>query len=181
MRRTLSISAWTLGSLLIAVILLSTAILIAGNTDGGRALIERLTSRLTAGHVQLTGLTGSFPQAVDLAHLQLRDVHGMWLSADGISLRWSPLALLARRVQVDSVLVRRLQIERRPVSDPSTPHKNIPQIDVARASIDALELGPQLAGERTALSVRGSAHLRSLEGASATLVARRPAGSGGDD
>ena len=181
MRRALAIGAWTVGSLMVFVALFGAAVLIAGNTAGGRAMIERLTSRLTAGRVQVKGLSGAFPAVVDLAGLQLRDEHGIWLSAERISLRWSPLALLARHVKVDSLLVRRLQVQRAPVTEKSTPHSNVPRIDVTRVFIDALELGPQLTGVRTTLSVRGSVHLRSLEEAAASLVAHRTDGNGDYD
>jgi len=40
---------------------LGSGVLVVANTDSGRALIERLTARFTSGHVQLSGLGGSFP------------------------------------------------------------------------------------------------------------------------
>ena len=101
MRRGLRISAWIVGSLLTVIVALVAAVWIAGSTAGGRVLIERSITRFSAGHVQLSGLSGSFPAAIDLARLQLADEHGVWLTAERISLRWSPLALLARHLKVD--------------------------------------------------------------------------------
>ena len=66
MPRALKISAWVVGSLLALVALLVIAVLIVGNTESGRALVVRMTSRLTDGHVQLAGIHGSFPAALDL-------------------------------------------------------------------------------------------------------------------
>ena len=73
MRRPLKISLWVLGSLLGLVLLLLGTVLVIANTDSGRAFIARTTSSLTDGHVQLTGIHGSFPAALDLDRLQLSD------------------------------------------------------------------------------------------------------------
>jgi translocation and assembly module TamB len=181
MRRALKISAWSVAALLLLVVALVGAVLIAGNTASGRALIERLTTRFTAGHVQLSGLSGSFPAAVDLSRLELSDDRGVWLSAERISLRWSPLALFARHVQVDSLQVARLHIERAPITKPDSGPRgtiSIPHTDLTHLSVDTLELGPELAGAPTSLVLQGSAHLLSLQDATATVMAQRTGGVG---
>src|SRR5262249_28952752 len=119
MRRALRIGAWTLGVVLTLVIAFVAAIVIAGNTAGGRALIERTATRLSDGRLRLSGLSGSFPAAIDLAQLQLSDTRGVWLTAERVSLRWSPMALLARHLKVQRLQLARLDIERRPLSQPS--------------------------------------------------------------
>lgn len=179
MRRALRITAWTLGSVLLLVVGLAAAVLVAGNTARGRALIEHETDRLTDGHVRLSGLSGSFPSAIELEQLQLSDERGVWLTADRISLRWSPLALLARHVNVGSLRLVRLEIERQPVSQPAQKSRtSLPRIDVHQLSIGTLALGQQLAGAPASLRVQGSAHLISLEDADAAIVARRTDGNG---
>jgi translocation and assembly module TamB len=174
MRRAWRISAWTLGSVMTLIVALVAAVLVAGNTVGGRALIERSIARFSDGHVRLSGLSGSFPAAINLGQLQLADERGAWLTAERISLRWSPLALLTRHVKVERLQLARLDIERRPVSEP--PQKSgtrFPHVDIGQLSIDTFELGPQLAGVRATLSVEGSAHLFTLEDATAIIAAHR--------
>ena len=179
MRRALRIGAWTLGSVLTVVAASVAAVLVAGNTAAGRALIERSIARFSDGHVRLTGLAGSFPAAIDLDQLQLRDERGVWLIAEHVSLRWSPLALLVRHVNIERLHLARLEIERRPVSQSSAQGTTrLPRIDINQLSIETLELGPQLAGVSATLAVAGSAHLRSLEDATATLSAHRTNGAG---
>lgn len=179
MRRALRISIWTLGSLLLVVVLLGAAVLIAGNTAGGRAMIERTAARLSAGHLRLSGLSGAFPAEIDLAQLQLSDEKGVWLTAERISLRWSPLALLTRHVDVQRLRMARLDIERRPVSQASQQSSTrLPRVDIGQLSIEALELGPELARVRATLSVQGTAHLISLSDAAANITARRTDGQG---
>ena len=53
MRRPWRIGAWTLGSVLTVLVALVVAVLIAGNTAAGRALIERSIALFSDGHVQL--------------------------------------------------------------------------------------------------------------------------------
>ena len=181
MPRALKIAAWTLGSLLALLVLLVIAVLIVGNTESGRALLVRTTTRLTDGHVQLTGINGSFPSALDLDRLQLSDDQGVWLVAEHISLRWSPLALLARHVEVDTLHVGRLHIERAPVSKPANEPSSefsFPRSDLAHLSVDTLELGAPLAGAPASLVVKGSAHWRSLRDALASITAQRTSGLG---
>jgi len=181
MRRALKILAWTVGSLVLLVVVLLSALLIIGNTNSGRALIVRTTSRLTDGHVQLAGIGGSFPSALDLDRLQLSDDQGVWLVAEHIQLRWLPLALLGRDVHVETLHVGRLHIERAPVTKPDHKPSNgfsFPHSDLAHLSVDTLELGRSLAGAPTSLVVQGSAHWRSMQDATASLRAERTGGTG---
>ncbi len=181
MRRGLKIAAWTVGGLLALILLLAGTLLIIGNTDSGRAFAIRLTAQLTQGHVQLSGIHGSFPTALDLDRLELRDDRGVWLFAEHISLRWSPADLLTRHIKVDTLHVVRLHIERAPL--PGKEHKpastpSIPHLDLTNLTIDRLELAKELAGAEVSLVVNATAHLRSLEDATAHVVARRTAGNG---
>ena len=181
MRRALRIAGWSVGSVLMLCVVLITAVLILGNTSSGRSLIERETASLSGGQLRLTGLSGRFPQALQLEELQLSDAGGVWLRAQHVSLRWSPLALLVRHIRIEELRAARLDIERRPTpTSPKTasPRTQVPHVDLQQLSIDTLELGPQLAGTRVGLQVRGALHLKSLEDATAQVNARRGDGQG---
>ena len=184
MRRPLKISLWVLGSVLGLVIVLIGALLVTANTDSGRAFMARTTSRLTDGHVQLTGIHGSFPAALDLDRLQLSDDQGVWLFAEHISLRWSPWNLLGRHILVDSLHVGLLHMERTPTPEPDNNPSSgfsFPHSDLTQLTVDTLELGPSLAGAPTSLVVKGSAHWRSLQDFMASIVAQRTGGAGNYD
>ncbi len=184
MRRLLKISAWTVGSLLALILVLMSTLLIIGNTESGRAFIIRTTARLTDGQVQLAGINGSFPAALDLDKLQLSDDHGVWLDAERISLRWSPMGLLTRHVQVDSLHVGLLEIERAPITKPDNKPSSeftFPHSDITQLSVDTLKLGSDLVGADTSLVVKGSAHWRSMRDAMASVVAQRTGGIGNYD
>jgi len=164
MRRTFKFIGAALGGLLLLILAVGGALVITGNTGPGRAMIERMTSRLTDGRVKLTGLGGSFPAQLTLEKLQLSDDRGVWLTAEKVSLRWTPPALLLNRLQIDSLHAAIVLMERLPESSPGahTAPPSIPHIDAAMVSIDELKLGPQLAVIPAPLAVQGSAHLRSL-------------------
>jgi translocation and assembly module TamB len=165
MRRALKIIAWFLGGLLLLTLLLVGAAFITGNTDSGRAMIAGVTERLTGGHVKLTGLAGSFPRELTLEKLQLSDDRGVWLTAERVSLRWTPASLLLRRVQIENLRAASVFMERLPESSPAPPNSapaSIPHIDAAAVTIDELKLGPQLDIAPAPLALRGAVHLRSV-------------------
>ncbi len=180
MRRALKISAWVVGASSLLVLLLGGALFIAGNTDSGRTMIEKLTRDLTSGHVSLSGLSGSFPQHLTVEHFQLSDDRGVWLRAERVTLDWSPLALLARRVQVDTLNAAEVDMERLPESSPNA-HAgavSIPRIDVASMSVDLLKMSPELAGAPASLVLHGNAHLRSVQDMVISAAAHRIDGDG---
>ena len=71
MRRPAKIALWSIATPALLLLVLLAVVLIGGNTDAGRAAIERLTARLTGGMVQLQGLAGQFPTRLRVEHLQL--------------------------------------------------------------------------------------------------------------
>lgn len=183
MRRPLIVIAWIAGAITLLIAVLAGLVLIGGNTDSGRRLIERMTDRLTAGHVLITGLQGSLPAQLTIAELRLRDERGVWLSAEHVAVRWAPWKLLAHRVDVQSLEAAHVAFERLPVASPESPAGpiEIPVIEVATASIEELQVGPALAGERTSVTLHGAVLLRSLEDASGDVSARRLGGDGSYD
>ncbi len=179
-RRSLKVAAWVLGAPALLLVLLIGTVLIVGNSGTGRVQIERLTARLTGGHVQLSGLGGSFPGHLTLAQLQLRDAAGVWLTATRIELDWTPLAYLEGRLQIERLHVAAVDMERLPQSSaaPGGGEASIPRIDVAQASFDVVHLGPALAGVPASLAAAGSAHLRTIHDMLFDAAARRIDGDG---
>jgi hypothetical protein len=160
---------------------LVAALFIIPNTDSGRTWIAGEVNGLTHGQVRLQGIHGSFPAALDLDRVELRDSQGLWLWAEHASLRWSPSALLTRHIDVTSLHLALLHVERLPVPDtnqkPST-FKSVPHTDVQDLTINTFELGKALAGDPASLTVKATAHVRSLQDADTHWVVRRIAGDG---
>ncbi|HUA22763.1 MAG TPA: translocation/assembly module TamB domain-containing protein [Steroidobacteraceae bacterium] len=183
MPRWLRITAWSLGGLLGVILLGIVTLVVFGNTDGGRRFLESETAKLTSGRVRIAGFGGSFPSDIELASLELSDPKGVWMRANGISLHWSPLALLAWDMHIESLDIRAADVARRPVSSPSSKEtsnssSSTPGIDIDRMRIGTLVLEPAAAGMAARLGVAGNLHYRSMRDAQGSLVARRTNGRG---
>ncbi len=182
MRRALRYAAWTLGAAALLVVLVVGGAILAGNTRAGRRLLERETAALTAGRVRLSGLQGRFPSQITVGQLQIGDARGIWLRAEDLSLRWSPLALLRWDLHIEALSAARIEVLRRPVSTrPGSSGggaTHLPHIDVDRVRIGMLVLEPAAAGHRARLRVRGSVHYRSIDDAQVSLHVRRTNGQG---
>lgn len=182
MRRARRIVAWTLAAVVLLAAGLVGAVLTICNTGRGRSLIERETAQLSSGRVHLTGLGGRLPSSIDIARLELSDGRGVWMTAERISLRWSPLALFHWDLHIKRLDVGRIDVGRRPLSTTSSTSGSsgarLPAVDIDQLSIDTLDLEPAAAGVLARVNVRANAHYRSMEDVSASLVARRTNGAG---
>lgn len=181
--RPVRIGLWIGAGVLGLLALILGAALIVPNTEPGRAYIARKLADLTEGRVRVAGIHGTFPAALDLDRLELRDSQGLWLWADHVSLRWSPGALLARHIKVDALHVGLLHLDRAPIPNqetkqPRSSSSSIPEVNLRDLAINTLELGAALAGAPASLTVMGNAHLRSLDDADAQITAQRTNGAG---
>ncbi|MBC7802079.1 MAG: hypothetical protein H7Z10_15795, partial [Gemmatimonadaceae bacterium] len=180
MRRGLRIAGWVLGALLLLPVLAVAAVFVGLNTGPGQAFAARTITGVTGGMVVLDGLSGRFPDALRLRHLEVRDADGAWLLADDIVLDWTPTRLLQRTAHVDRLQAARIQVLRLPKSAPSEPAAaedsapfSLPgriiadRIEVARA-----EIGPGVIGPAAVLSVNGRADVASLQEGQVDLALR---------
>ena len=165
MRRGLRIAAWSVGGLLLLIVLSIAAVIVIGNTGPGRRLLEGETAKLTSGAVRIAGLGGTFPGDIEIADLELHDAKGEWMTARRISIQWSPMALLAWDMHIESIGIQSADVLRRPVSASSTTSSSshLPAIDIDRMSVGSLVLEPAAAGMRARLTLLGNVHDRSTQ------------------
>jgi translocation and assembly module TamB len=182
MRRALRITAWSAASLALLVLLLLGAVLVYGNTAAGRHWLERETARLTSGKVRIAGLTGTFPWTLRIARARLRDARGPWMSARGVSVHWSPLALVTWDLHIERFDVASAEVLRRPVSTAASTTSgsrlHLPAIDIDRLRIGTLTLEPAAAGSQASLRVSGDLHYAGTKSVRARLAATRTNGRG---
>src|ERR1700691_6135284 len=168
-----------LGAGLLALpIVLCAALLVLGNTDYGRRLIERSTARLTDGGVMLQGLAGRFPDRMRLSRLELRDPQGLWLTADELQLDWGPLPVIRRRARIDVLQAARVSIDRAPAYPSRNPPSKssglwLHRLRVDRLEVQRLELGAPLVGNAVALRLLGGASITSWQQASGQMTVQR--------
>lgn len=138
-------------------------IIILANTDTGRRTIEAVAAKLSHGELVLQGLSGRFPGALRLAHGEIRDQDGVWLTIDDLVLDWSPLALLHGEAKIERLAAAHVDAIRRPVSSSSSSSAPLPRLAIAALRVDRLELGPALVGTAMAVSATGKLRLDSPE------------------
>lgn len=145
-------------------------VLVGANIDPGRHFIEREAASLTGNTVVVTGLSGRFPDALKIAHIELRDTKGVWLTIENLRLDWSPLRMVGRTVHVDLLSCDRLALPRLPVSDsskPATPSSGPTKtglgIDIKAVDAKRIEVGAPVAGLAAAFSLQGHAAAPELD------------------
>src|SRR5690242_13607658 len=82
--------------------------------------LRRQIAHATAGTstaVELDAIEGLVPFDMQLVGLRLSDRDGPWLTADRVSLSWSPMALLAGRLQVDALTAGVIAVARAPAAE----------------------------------------------------------------
>jgi translocation and assembly module TamB len=149
---------WVLAGIPLAVLLLAVCALLAANTPIGRRALMQGIAWATDGAVSITGLAGRVPDRLHVDSVVLKDGHGVWLTANDITVAWSPWRLISRRLEAEALTVGSLSLARLPA--PSHAGKSSGQsflhaIRVDRVDVERLELGPDLAGAPVAVTVHG--------------------------
>jgi len=155
------------GLVMLAVVL----VLVVANIPAGQHYIERQANGMTGGTVQISGLSGRFPDALHVGHLALKDTKGVWLTLDNLTLDWAPTRLIFMDARIDRLAFDRLSIQRLPVSDPnakpsapSSGQSSVPDFRIDLRALDAahIDVGPEVAGVAASFSLNGHANIASI-------------------
>jgi translocation and assembly module TamB len=179
MRRLRNIALWAAAIGIVLPVALLLAVLVVANTAPGQALIARLAGRFSGGMVMLSGLHGRFPDRLRLDRLEMHDRAGVWLTADGVALDWSPVSLISLQALVDNVSIAHLALTRLPAPAPAAqapaPAKGGFSLPV-RVTLRAVHVGQAdiaAAGANSSLKIDGAADVVSLRQGEVTLAADR--------
>lgn len=127
-------------------------------TDWGLAQLKSLIETLASSEamtLQIGALEGPFPERLHLRDVRMSDADGLLISLDEGELRWHPLTLLARRLEIEAVELGTLTIDRLPAgkkqAEPETETEmSLPRLPVdivlKRFDLGTLALGPAVAG-----------------------------------
>ncbi len=77
--------AWTAGVLIGLPVVLALWLYEVSDTAFGRHALEHLIRLGSGGEVQIQGLTGSFPEHLRMAHIDVRDADGTWLKLNDVA------------------------------------------------------------------------------------------------
>ncbi len=168
---------WALGLVVgvpigvVAIALL--VVLIGANTGPGRRLIEREAASLTGGIVAIQGLHGSFPNALAIRTLTLRDTQGVYAVLDGVAVDWHPLNLFGLDATVTRASVDQLTLFRKPVANPNATKKpssassgsSLPNLglDIQKLHVGRLVVDRAVAGVPAILAIDGHLQVRGIK------------------
>ena len=171
---------------IVLIILLVFALLLAGivafvQTGGGRNQLLKLLSNYG---VKVSNIEGTIPSDMRIAHLEISDASGAWLTIDNLHLDWQPLALLKKQINVDHLTADRIHVLRLPQSNAeSVPEKtgpfrlpSLPDIQLGELALPDITLELPVTGALRQFSVTGHSAdtdtqitARTLQGPATTL------------
>ena len=109
-----------LSGILLLLVFLVGGLFVAANTDAGRAFMAREITTLTGGQVRISGISGHFPDDLNIARIELTDPKGIWLGIDELALAWSPRQLMHKELSVQNLSASRIDVQRLPASGRSS-------------------------------------------------------------
>jgi len=187
--------------LLLAVVLLLVVLplvalaglFLALQTQTGRDALVAVAERAATDHAGLElsigTLEGPLPQRLELRQVTLADGEGRLLAFDRLVLRWRPLALLQRRIEIVALEADRVELDRLPAGDgEATPSEGplriaLPELPLSlvleRLAVEELMLGPALAGVPARLGIEGRSRVERDGALDAQLLVERRDGEAG--
>ncbi len=176
-----------MGALLVVLLLPVVAVAavdMALNTGAGRAYAAAEIDKLAGPDVHIAGLGGHFPLDIKVAAARLADKDGTYATATDVELRWNPLGLLHKHLDVSRLTAATFTLLRLPASTPDQGQSQGSSFDlthwradIGHVGIGALSLPAALLGENVTLAVTGAAHVPNLRQASLALSATAPGAS----
>ncbi|WP_138464721.1 translocation/assembly module TamB domain-containing protein [Poseidonocella sp. HB161398] len=169
--------------LLALAIALPAAPLLAQEEDTqDPGFLERIIQNALGGDgrdVRIVGLEGALSSEVRIAAIEVADPEGTWLTIHDVTMNWRRLALLRRRVEIDSLSIGSVDLVRAPQTppaeapsieaeaEPAQPFSlpDLPvSIELGQLTLSELDLGAALVGQDAAMSLDGAARLANGEG-----------------
>jgi translocation and assembly module TamB len=159
---------------------------VAAQQDDGGGFLERTIEDSLSGAgrtVTITGFAGALSSQATLDTLTIADEDGVWLSLRDVALDWTRSALLAGRVEVNSLTAAEITLARLPGSGPAvTPEDaeaapfalpDLPvSVEIGEISAATVTLGAPVLGEEIRLDLFGSLSLGGGAGAARLAVSR---------
>ena len=179
---------------LILLIFALAAIGLNAKTQSGKSMLADFVSRAASSDnmkLDIGAIEGPLSAHPMLRDISLADKDGVWLKIDHMEMDWSRLPLASLRVDINRVVIGRVDMLRRPIPTPSAATKPAAPAPAKKAGgdvapdlpvrfrlgafqIDTLALAAPVLGEPATLTLTGSADAgASSDGANATFSARR--------
>lgn len=150
----------TLAALVLSLLALMSFARYWITTESGRDFVtSQIDGREVAGYGRLSirNLEGDPLSAFSVGSAEVRDASGVWLSVKSVTMTWSPLELLSRRVDLSDVSVQDVDVIRRPLRTATPPSSGKPwEVRLGDAKIERLHFAEGVAGleSSSAISAR---------------------------
>ncbi len=131
--------------------------------------------------MRIIGFAGALSSRATFDVMTIADDEGVWLRITGAALQWNRAALLERRIEISEISAERVEILRRPVSEPSdtlVPQRRfeLPELPVSirldRLNLGEVVLAEEILGQALRAGVTGSASLQAGSGEAALELER---------
>jgi translocation and assembly module TamB len=154
-------------------------------TEEDKGVLADLISRALsseATQVSIGAVDGALSSNASISDIVLSDKDGPWLKIDRVKLVWRRAALVSRRLEVDQLLIHKLEFLRKPTpSDAPAQTDTAPilpelplKVEIKEFAVGELELGAPILGTSASLSMAGAATLGNpAEGLDLHLDAKR--------
>ena len=173
--------------------LLPMPLLAQSGEEDDRGYLQGLIEDAFSGagrEVRIEGFEGALSSSATLGSLTIADADGVWLTMTNAQLDWRRAALLRGRLEVDTLSAETLSVTRLPTAEdteetgfalpdlppPQATAFSLPElpvsIQIGQVSIATVDLGEDVIGQATELSLTGSAALEGGEGQVDLTIAR---------
>ncbi|MCC2098439.1 MAG: translocation/assembly module TamB domain-containing protein [Hyphomicrobiales bacterium] len=154
-----------------AGVLMAVVLVFAGHAEDQQSTLAKLISQMLSSKsstVSIGSVDGPLSSNTTIRNVAIADKNGVWLKVDRVRLVWSRLALLQRRLEVDTLEIGKLDILRKPFSPPGdkAAASNEPllpelpvKVNVKSFKLGELSLGQELAGVAVKLTASGNLKL----------------------
>lgn len=147
--------ALCVGGVLLVLILALLALRVFVTTASGHRFIENQINARSFGPIEsvtVSGVAGDPLGDMRIASLAVKDKDGAWLTAQDITVNWSPLSLLSRHIKIDTARANRMTVLRKPTLNPSEGGGSLPRISAPHLSIATLSIEPAVMGQSAQFS-----------------------------
>lgn len=155
-------------------------------SDSEKGVLENLISRALSTpttRVSIGAVEGALSSDATIRDIQISDRDGVWLKLDRARIVWRRLALLSRRLEIDTLEIGTLEVSRKPIpaeapvageDQPLLPQLPV-KVEVKAFALGELRLGEPLFGTAARLTATGNARLSNdtSEGLNLVLDGRR--------
>lgn len=165
---------------IVSVVTLTAGGLWAGYTvlsgaEEDKGMLASFISRMVSSpdmKISIGAIDGPLSSDATIRNVEISDRNGVWFKLDQARLVWRRLALLRGRLEVDGLEAGKIEVLRKPVSEPAPataktepfdPKSLLPDlpvaVDIRGFRVNEIDLGPEIAGQAARITINGRAKL----------------------